>query len=151
MGGAKISEKIQVIKVLAEKADAVLIGGKLVAEIREEKLELPANVLVGKLNEDGFDIAGETIDAWKKLILKAQMIVWNGPLGKYEDPKYDGTKKIGQIVTDSQAETIIGGGDIIAALNQAGVLDKISFVSVGGGAMLKLLADGTLPTIEVLK
>ncbi len=150
MGGAKISEKVQVIKVLAQKADAVLVGGKLVAEIRQENLELPANVLVGKLNEDGFDIAAETVDSWKGLIEKAQMIVWNGPLGKYEDPKYDSTKKIGQVVVESGAETIVGGGDIIAALNQAGVLDKISFVSVGGGAMFAFLADGTLPTIEAL-
>jgi len=150
MGGAKISEKLQVIKVLAQKADAVLVGGKLVAEIREQQVDLPTNVLVAKLNEDGFDIASETVSAWSGLINKATQIIWNGPLGKFEDPKNDSTKKIGEVVVESGAETIIGGGDIIAALNQAGVLDKISFVSVGGGAMLKLLADGTLPTIEAL-
>ncbi len=150
MGGAKISEKVQVIKVLAEKADAVLVGGKLIAEIREQQMELPANVLVGKLNEDGFDIASETVSAWSGLINKASQIVWNGPLGKFEDEKYDATKKVAEAVTSSQAETIIGGGDIIAALDQAGELEKISFVSVGGGAMLKLLADGTLPSIEAL-
>ena len=150
MGGAKISEKLAVIKVLAQKADAVLVGGKLVAEIREQQLNLSANVLVAKLNEDGFDIAQETVSAWSGLINKAAQITWNGPLGKFEDPKYDATKKVGEIVTNSSAETIIGGGDIIAALDYAGVLDKISFVSVGGGAMLKLLSDGTLPTITAL-
>lgn len=151
MGGAKLKNKLPVINVLAQRADAVLVGGKLIAEIREEKLDLPANVLVGKLNEDGFDIASETVEAWKGLINKAEMIVWNGPLGKFEDPKYDATKRVGEIVVASKAEIIVGGGDIIAALSQAGVLDKISFVSVGGGAMLKLLTDGILPTIEALK
>lgn len=150
MGGAKVKDKLLVINMLAQKADAVLVGGKLVAEIREQGVELPKNVMVGKLNEDGFDIAEETTAVWKDLIMKAAMIVWNGPLGKFEDPKYNQTKKVAEIVTESEAETIVGGGDIIAALNQAGLLAKMSFVSVGGGAMLKLLSDGTLPTIEAL-
>lgn len=150
MGGAKVADKLLVIQVLAKKADAVLVGGKLVAEIRERQLQLPANVLIGKLTEDGFDIAAETIASWQRLITDAKMIVWNGPLGKFEDPKNDQTKKVGELVIKSGAETIVGGGDIIVALNKAGLLDKISFVSVGGGAMLKFLTDGTLPTIEAL-
>lgn len=150
MGGAKVEDKLPVINVLANKADAVLVGGKLVNEIREQNIHLPPNVMVGKLNEDGFDIAPETVESWRNLINGAAMIVWNGPLGKFEDPKNDKTRKVGDIVTQSLAETIVGGGDIIAALNQAGLLEKISFVSVGGGAMLKLLVDGTLETIEAL-
>lgn len=150
IGGAKVEDKLPVIKVLAEKADAVLVGGKLVAEIRGQRLELPTNVMVGKLNEDGFDISPETVESWRNLILGAKLIVWNGPLGKFEDPKNENTRKVGEIVTQSSAETIVGGGDIIAALNQAGLLDKISFVSVGGGAMLKFLSEGTLETIKVL-
>lgn len=148
MGGAKVEDKLPVIKVLAQIADAVLVGGKLVAEIREQELELPKNVMVGKLNEDGFDIAEETTSAWGNLISKAAMIVWNGPLGKFEDPKNDQTKKVAQIVAESEAESIVGGGDTISALKD--YLDKFSFVSVGGGAMLKFLSDGTLPTIEAL-
>lgn len=151
MGGAKVKDKQPVIEVLAQRADAVLVGGKLVAEIREQNLQLPPNVLVGKLNETGFDIAAETTEAWRDLIMKARMIVWNGPLGKFEDPKNDQTKKVGELVIASGAQSIVGGGDIIAALNQAGLLEKISFVSVGGGAMLKFLSQGSLPTIEALK
>ncbi len=153
MGGAKVVDKLPVITVLAKEADAVLVGGKLVAEIREQQPALPKNVLVGKLTDDGFDIAQETTDAWKDLIMKAKMIVWNGPLGKFEDAKYNQTEKVAEIVLNSGAEIIIGGGDSVASLSQYGMLEKAqqkAFVSVGGGAILKLLADGTLPTIEVL-
>lgn len=150
MGGVKMEDKLLVINVLAEKANAVLVGGKLAKIIHEESFNFPHHVLAGHLTTDGFDVAPETIAAWEPLIKGAKMIVWNGPLGKFEDPKNDGTKKIAQFVTKSEAETIVGGGDIISALTQAGVLDKISFVSVGGGAMLKFLAEGTLPSIEAL-
>ncbi|MBI2020729.1 phosphoglycerate kinase [Candidatus Daviesbacteria bacterium] len=149
-GTGKDEEKFPVIKVLAQKADAVLVGGKLVHEINEQGINLPSNVMVGKLTDNGFDIAPETVESWNRLIMQAKMIIWNGPLGKFEDPKNDATKKVAELVVESGAETIVGGGDIIAALNQAGVLDKISFVSTGGGAMLKLLSEGTLETIEAL-
>lgn len=153
MGGAKVKDKLPVINVLAQKADAVLVGGKLVAEIKEQQVELPKNVMVGKLNEDGYDIAPETVEAWKSLIMGAKMIVWNGPLGKFEDPKYNQTGEVIKMILGSGAETIIGGGDSVAALNQYGLLQEAeakAFVSVGGGAMLKLITDGTLPTIEAL-
>ncbi|MCL4366266.1 phosphoglycerate kinase, partial [Patescibacteria group bacterium] len=154
MGGAKVADKLPAINALAAKADAVLVGGKLIAEIREQHLEMPKNVMVGMLNEDGFDIALQTIEAWRSLISQAAEIVWNGPVGKFEDPQNDATKKIAGMILDSGAKVVIGGGDSIAALSQYGLLEKaqrLAFVSVGGGAMLKLLADGTLPTIEVLQ
>lgn len=153
MGGAKVKDKLPVIEVLAKKANAVLVGGKLVHEIREQNVKLPANVLVGKLNEDGFDISADTTDSWKDLILKAKMIIWNGPLGKFEDPKYEQSGKIARLVLDSGAEIVVGGGDTVALLGSLGLLARyveVGFVSVGGGAMLKLISDGTLPTIEVL-
>lgn len=154
MGGAKVKDKLPVIEVLAKQADVVLVGGKLVDEIREQNLQLPKNVMVGKLNEDGFDIAPEASDAWNTLLSKAAMIVWNGPVGKFEDSKYNQTQKIARMILDSGAEVVIGGGDSISALNQYGLLEEAeqkAFVSVGGGAMLKLLSSGTLPTIEALK
>ncbi len=153
MGGAKVKDKLPVIAVLAQSADAVLVGGKLVAEIREQNMSLPKNVLVGKLNDDGFDIASETTESWANLISKAAMIVWNGSLGKFEEEKYNQTEKVAQMILDSGAEIVIGGGDSVAALSKYGLLheaEKKAFVSVGGGAMLKLLAMGTLLTIEVL-
>lgn len=153
MGGAKVVDKLPVINVMAKSADAVLVGGKLISEIHEQNLNMPKNVMVGMLNEDGFDIAPQTVEAWRNLISRAAMIVWNGPLGKFEDPKNDQTKAVANMVLDSKAETIIGGGDSVAALSQYGLLkeaEEKAFVSTGGGAMLKFLADGTLPTIEAL-
>lgn len=154
MGGAKVADKLPVINVLAQKADAVLVGGKLIAEVREQNLELPKNVMVGKLSEDGFDIAPETTESWKGLISKAAMVVWNGPVGKFEDEKNNQTKLIAETVLSANAKVVIGGGDSVAALSQYGLLSEAeekAFVSTGGGAMLKLISDGTLPTIEVLK
>ena len=169
MGGAKVVDKLPVISALSKNADAVLVGGKLIEEIRKHEgdpslvtqddnlrldgLRKLSNVMVGKLNEDGFDIASETVESWKSLIAGAKMIVWNGPLGKFEDPKYSQTGEVIKMILSSNAEIIIGGGDSVAALSQAGLLEEAeqkSFVSVGGGAMLKFLADGTLPTIEAL-
>lgn len=154
MGGAKVKDKLPVISVLAQKAEAVLVGGKLVQEISEQDIHLPANVIAGSLNEDGFDIAEQTSQDWAGPISNAAQIVWNGPLGKFEDPKYIQTKKIAEMILDSKAEVIIGGGDSVAALSGYQLLEraeKRAFVSVGGGAMLKLLADGTLATIEALQ
>ena len=153
MGGAKVVDKLPVITVLAKSADAVLVGGKLIHEIRDQKVDLAKNVMVGKLNDDGFDISPDTTDAWSGLIKGAKMIVWNGPVGKFEEEKYNQTESLIKLVLQSGAEVVIGGGDSVAALNQYGMLqeaEKVAFVSVGGGAMLKLIADGTLPTIQAL-
>lgn len=154
MGGAKVKEKVQVINVLAQKADAVLIGGRLIAEIREENLSFPKNVMVGKLTNNGLDIADETVSAWETLIKRSAMIVWNGPLGKFEDPQNRATEKIAGMILESNARIVIGGGDTLAALSQYGFLEEAAqkaFISVGGGAMLKFLVDGTLPTIQALE
>lgn len=176
IGGVKVEDKLPVVEAMAKLADYVLVGGKIASEVLAgpaprqphptssltlrvldgaPRLGSPAlplpNVLLGELNEAGTDITEETVQKWKPLILKAKMIVWNGPLGKVEDPVNDQSKNVAQIITKSGAETILGGGDTVTALNKWGLLDKFSFVSTGGGAMLKFLAEGTLPTIEALK
>lgn len=152
LGGAKVEDKLPVIKAMAQIADVVLVGGKLAAEIKEKGIEgLGANVMVAKLNEDGFDISEETTSAWSNLLKTAKEVVWNGPLGKFEDPKYNQSEKIAKAIIESGAKSIIGGGDTISAVTQYGLADRFTFVSTGGGAMLRLLADGTLPTIEALK
>ena len=154
MGGAKIEDKMPVIKSMAQVSDAVLVGGKLALELKDnEELfnNLGANVMVAKMREDGLDIADETLDAWKRVIAGGKEIVWNGPVGKFEDDSCDKTEKLAQAIIDSGAKSIIGGGDTISAMNKYNLLDHFTFVSVGGGAMLKLLEKGTLPTIEALK
>lgn len=150
MGGAKVEDKLPVIEILAKRADAVLVGGKLVQDLNAG----PANILVGKLNEAGTDIAPETTESWRKLIMGAKMIVWNGPLGKFEEPENDQSAEIAKMILASSAEIIVGGGDTLSLLGSLRILtefEKKGFVSVGGGAILKFLADGTLPTIEELK
>jgi len=151
MGGAKVEDKLPVIQTLAQKADVVLVGGKLVAELKRQKLDLPTNVMVGKMTDDGLDISGDTVLAWENIIRGAKEIIWNGPLGKVEDPKNTASKTIAHWIENSGAQSTVGGGDTIAALQKWGMLDNFTFVSTGGGAMLKLLSDGTLPTIEALK
>lgn len=154
MGGAKVEDKLPVIKILAKEADAVLVGGKLVSEINDQKLDLPDNVLVGRLNPDGYDIAPETTDSWKSLITSAKTIVWNGPVGKFEDAGNNQSEEIAKIILTTDADTVVGGGDTVSLLGNLDLITKFQahgFVSAGGGAMIKFLSDGTLPTIEALK
>ena len=155
-----MADKLPVIEVLAQKADAVLIGGKLVEEISNIKYQI-SNIMLGDLNKQGTDITVETVELWKEVIEKAALIVWNGPLGKISNIKYQisnmgsekGTFEIARMILESKAELVIGGGDTVSFLGKVGLLNEFiqkGFVSVGGGAMLKFLAEGTLPTIEAL-
>jgi len=152
LGGAKVEDKMPVIKVMASRADVVLVGGKLAVEIKEKGImDLPTNVMVAKLNEEGLDISEETTAAWENLLKTAKEVVWNGPLGKFEEVKYNQSERIAKAIIASGAKSVIGGGDTISAMTKYGLADRFTFVSTGGGAMLKLLSDGTLPTIEALK
>jgi phosphoglycerate kinase len=97
------------------------------------------------------DIGPRTVAKYEQIIATAKMIVWNGPLGVFEIDKFaNGTVKIAEAVASSQAVSIVGGGDSIAALEKAGVSAKIAHISTGGGASLEYLASGTLPGIEAL-
>lgn len=98
-----------------------------------------------------FDVGPQTSALLEKLISKAAFVVWNGPLGVFEKGYTEGTERLSKAISHSKAYSIIGGGDTIAALQPFNVLDKFSFVSTGGGAMLDFLASGSLPSIEVLK
>lgn len=150
VGGAKIEDKYPAVEVLSKLADAVLVGGKLAGDIAKASLKVAENVFLAKLNKEGLDLSEEDIENFSKVIKNAKQIIWGGPLGKYEDPNgAKGTLKVAEAVLKSGAETILGGGDTVIALNF--YLDKFDFVSTGGGAMLKLLSEGTLPTIEALK
>ncbi|MCX6565606.1 MAG: phosphoglycerate kinase [Candidatus Aminicenantes bacterium] len=100
----------------------------------------------------GVDIGPRTVAAYAEIIGRAKTVFWNGPLGVFETPAFaEGTMRIARAVAASSAVTIIGGGDSIAAVAKAGVSDKISHISTGGGASLEFIADGTLPGIEALE
>jgi len=97
------------------------------------------------------DIGPETIENYKKIIGGAKTIFWNGPMGVFEIDEFaKGTEEVARAVADSEAVSIIGGGDSVAAVLKAGVSDKISHISTGGGALLEYIANETLPGLEAL-
>lgn len=99
----------------------------------------------------GLDIGSKTIKLFTKEIMNAKQIIWNGPVGKYEDPRFKkGTLKIAKAVAKSGAYSIVGGGDSVSAVKSSGVANKINHLSTGGGASLKLMEGKVLPAIEVI-
>lgn len=160
IGGAKLETKLPVIESLAETANAVLVGGLLAQEATKAPYlvqgkaprPLPSNVVLAALRSDGLDIDSQSLERFTAIVGKAQSIVWNGPLGKIEDPNGQaGTKAIAQAIIDAGGYSIVGGGDTLGVLHQAGLLDKFDFVSVGGGAMLDFLSGHALPALEALE
>lgn len=199
LGGAKVSDKIEIIDSLLGKADSVLIGGamaytflkaqglgvgKSLAEddqgdtaldiLRKAReggisFHLPVDHLLATaadaeadtqivevlpFPEDmmGVDIGPKTADAYAAIIGKARTIFWNGPMGIFEIENFSrGTISIARAVAASGAVSIVGGGDSIAAVKKAGVKDRITHISTGGGASLEFIAYGTLPGIEALE
>jgi phosphoglycerate kinase len=133
--------------------------------IYEEKIVTPKAVLVrtddGVVKEKQVQDVTETdtiFDATKTEVNRiiegassAKMILWNGPLGNYEEGFKDGTELLANSLSKQSAHTIVGGGDTIAVISKLNLFDKFGFVSTGGGAMLEFLAHGTLPGIEALK
>lgn len=131
--------------------------------LKNKKLILPIDVLVKKGNilinkkvnevkkdEIILDIGEESVKNLALIIKKSKLILWNGPLGKYEDGGAEATKKILKSIASSKAESIIGGGDTVALVSQMKMEKEFSFVSTGGGATLDFLADGALPGIKAL-
>lgn len=101
--------------------------------------------------EKGLDIGPETVKEFCDILRTAKIVVWNGPLGVYENPKYSvGTEQILKFLTDNHIDTILGGGDIVAAASQLGYKDKVSHASTGGGATLEYLEGKSLPGLEVI-
>lgn len=195
MGGAKISDKIGVIKNLLTRADAILIGGgmantfmkaqglamadslveddsvEIARALFEEaggKIHLPVDMVVAnqfaadaesktlKVQDvpDGWrilDIGPETVKAFRAIIATARTVVWNGPMGVFEFPKFaDGTFGVAKAVADSAAVSVIGGGESVAAIQQSGLADKITHISTGGGASLEMLEGLELPGVAAL-
>jgi len=195
LGGAKVSDKIGVIKNLLTKADTVLIGGGMantffkaqgypmadslvedealdtareLVKLGGAKLRLPVDVVIADKFEDGaaskvidvgpvpdgwriLDVGPQTVANFSKVIAEAGTVVWNGPMGVFEMPNFaKGTFAIAKAVADSQAISIIGGGDSAAAIAQSGLADKISHISTGGGASLEMLEGIQLPGLAAL-
>lgn len=146
----------KMLKEAEEKGDKILLPIDLVVTIKEVS-EKAANKLVRVENipKDGIgvDLGEKSLNVFEKEIKKAKTVFWNGPVGVFEIEKYaKGTNKIAKILADLQgkAVTIIGGGDSIAAIDKAGLAEKMTHISTGGGASLEFLGGKKLPGIEIL-
>ncbi len=157
------------------KAEGLNVGKSLVDEtnyhieefLKNKKLILPDYVIVespsgsGNLvdkkatevqkNESIVDVGKESVESLAPLIKKAKLIIWNGPLGKYETDGGTSTKEVLKLIAESKAVSIIGGGDTASLISEMKMEDKFTFVSTGGGATLDFLVDGTLVGIKALK
>ncbi len=173
IGGAKFSTKEPVLRQLLAKYNHVFVGGALAndflktrgqdvgkslvsgadpAHIQEllanPKLVLPVDSVIA--HEMILDHGVETSALLAELARGARTILWNGPLGKFEDGYGQSTEHFARAVAESGARSIVGGGDTVAAIEKLGLLSKFSFVSTGGGAMNDFLADGSLVGIDAL-
>jgi len=196
LGGAKVSDKIGVIRNLLDKADHLLIGGGMantffkaqgrhmadslveaeaVAMAREllasasAKLHLPVDLVIADAFDEianhkimkvgdlpagwrALDIGPETVAEFSSLVKKAGTVVWNGPMGVFEmKPFAAGTFALAKAVAESDADSIVGGGDSVSALQQSGLADKITPLSTGGGASLEMLEGKVLPGLAALQ
>ena len=199
LGGAKVSDKLEVIENLIPRVDALLIGGAMAytflkargvdvgtslveadlletakdverrAKARQLRFELPVDHVVapsidaegqaetlgvGDAAIDGrmgLDIGPKTIETYRGIIGGAKTVIWNGPMGVFEKDAFArGTIEVAKAVAAVRGTTIIGGGDSIAAVAKAGVSDRITHISTGGGASLEFLGGRTLPGVEAL-
>jgi len=152
LGGAKLETKLPMIEAFLSKARKIFLGSyfaKHEARIsKHEKIIMPIDVI----NKDGqvVDIGPKTLASMQEAVANAASVIWNGPLGKFEEGFDQTTLELARAIANSSAKSVVGGGDSIAAIRKLNLLDKFTFVSTGGGAMLEFLAKGTLPGIEAI-
>lgn len=153
IGGAKIETKLPVIKFFERIYDNVLVGGIIANEAIDQKINFSEKVILPwDFIDDRLDIGPKTVVKFKEIISGAKTIVWNGPTGKFEEEKYaKSTNEILESILSSGAYTLVGGGETLEVLEKNKAMDKISFVSTGGGAMLEYLTKDYLPGIKVLE
>lgn len=150
------ADRLETAQELYDQAEGTLTlpSDHVVAEAPEADAE--ASVVEGDIPDDkmGLDIGPATIDAYRRRILDAATVVWNGPMGVFEQEQFaKGTMAIAEAVadaTDDGAFSVVGGGDSVSALTQSGCADRISHVSTGGGALLTFLEGAPLPGIDSL-
>jgi phosphoglycerate kinase len=153
IGGAKIETKLPLIKRLEQVYDYILVGGRVANEAIDQKIEFSSKVYLPiDFAKDRLDIGPKTIQKFKTIISSSKVVIWNGPMGKFEEPPYDqGTRQILDIIAESDNFTLMGGGESVQVLEERNLFSSISFVSTGGGAMLEYLSGNAMPGIEALK
>jgi phosphoglycerate kinase len=172
-GGAKVEDKLGVLRHLGGRADTVLIGGKMAEELRDGAalpfpVELPTDVVAAATFDAdaaakvtpydalpdgwlGLDIGPDTRARFGSILEDARTVFWNGPLGVFEWPRFaEGTKAVAQAVAAVDGYTVVGGGDSVRAISELGLDDDVSWVSTGGGASLELLEGKELPGVAAI-
>jgi phosphoglycerate kinase len=172
-GGAKVEDKLGVLRHLGGRADTVIVGGKMAEQLRQgssldfpvllptdvvaaEAFEEDADAEVARVDEIrdgwlGLDIGPESRERFAEAIRGAKTVLWNGPMGVFEWPRFaGGTKAVAEAVADVDGYTVVGGGDSVRAVQELGLADRISWVSTGGGASLELLEGKELPGVAVI-
>jgi phosphoglycerate kinase len=175
-GGAKVEDKLGVLRKLGGKADSVLIGGKMAEQLRAgnaahfrmDNAVLPTDLLAADRFDSaaeskvvgadevpegwlGLDIGPETRSRFADELSRAKTIFWNGPMGVFEWPRFAaGTKAVAEAVAGADAFSVVGGADSIRALNELGLADQVSWASTGGGAALELLEGKELPGVAAI-
>jgi len=173
-GGAKVEDKLGVLEHLGGRADAVLVGGKMAAELASHiplegvDVMLPVDVVAAASFDPesetrivaadavpegwlGLDIGPATRRRFAELIGGAATVFWNGPMGVFEWPRFaEGTKAVAEAVAAVDGYTVVGGGDSVRALHELELADRVSWVSTGGGASLELLEGKVLPGVAAI-
>jgi phosphoglycerate kinase len=172
-GGAKVEDKLGVLRHLGGRADTVLIGGKMAEELRDGAalpfpVELPTDVVAAATFDAdaaakvtpydalpdgwlGLDIGPDTRARFGSILEDARTVFWNGPMGVFEWPRFaEGTKAVAQAVAAVDGYTVVGGGDSVRAISELGLDDDVSWVSTGGGASLELLEGKELPGVAAI-
>jgi phosphoglycerate kinase len=172
-GGAKVEDKVGVLQNLGSRADRVLIGGKMAEDVRAANpfafdVVLPSDVVAAASFDReaetriapyddpppgwlGLDIGPATREEFAAEIANARTVFWNGPMGVFEWPRFaEGTFAVARAVADCDGFTVVGGGDSVRAVHEAGVAGQISWISTGGGASLELLEGKELPGVAAI-
>ncbi len=172
-GGAKVDDKLGVLRNLGGRADEVLIGGKMAEQLRDAnplgfEVLLPVDVVgASEFAEDaeakvvpydalpdgwlGLDIGPRTRDAFATRIAGAKTVFWNGPMGVFEWPRFaEGTKAVAEAVANVDGFTVVGGADSVRALTEMGLVGEVDWASTGGGASLELLEGKELPGVAAI-
>ncbi|MSR87658.1 MAG: phosphoglycerate kinase [Candidatus Zambryskibacteria bacterium] len=151
LGGAKIETKLPLLERFSNIADSIFIGGAMAKSAATMPFANNPKIFFPTGDLSALDANAETLEILKAKIVEAKFIIWNGPLGQYETGYVQYTEELAMVLAEAKASVIVGGGDTLAVIQNLNILDKFSFVSTGGGAMLAFLAQGTLPGIEALK
>ncbi len=155
IGGAKIETKLPLIREFERIYDAVLVGGRVANEAIDQGVEFSEKVLLPRDFQGGetrLDIGPMTTAMFIEIVRHAKTIVWNGPLGKFEEKPYDaGTDAILHAISESDGQVVIGGGESLAILEHQGFIHKVGFVCTGGGAMLEYMSGKELPGLVALE